>query len=116
MVCMEPGTDTIKRAAKLVKARREQLGRSQDLADYGGPSRWVITELELKHRWPQRASTQMEIARALNWREDAFELLARGRNPVEDDGVGASELRNLVSSARMILEELERRLGESSSL
>ena len=109
---MEPGPDTIKRAARLVKARREQLGRSQDLADWGGPSRWVITELELKHRWPARAATQMEIARALNWREDAFELLAKGKTPVESNDVSVDEMRNLVSSARMILEELERRIGE----
>lgn len=108
---VEPGTDTIKRAAKLVKARRQKLGRSQDLAEFGGPSRWVITELELKHRWPARPATQMEIARALNWREDAFELLAKGKNPVESNAVSSDELRSLVSSARTILEEIERRLG-----
>lgn len=112
MDAVEPGNDTIKRAAKLVRARREKLGRSQDLSEWGGPSRWVVTELELKHRWPARAATQMEIARALNWREDAFELLARGKNPVESNNVSADELRNLVSSARTILEEIERRLGQ----
>jgi len=54
----------------------------------------------------------MEIARALNWREDAFELLAKGKTPVESNDVSVDEMRNLVSSARMILEELERRIGE----
>lgn len=112
MGAVEPGTDTIKRAAKLVKARREKLGRPQDLSEFGGPSRWVITELELKYRWPARPATQMEIARALNWREDAFDLLAKGKTPVESNSVSAEELRNLASSARMILEELERRLGQ----
>lgn len=110
MSAVEPGTDTIKRAAKLVRARREKLGRSQDLSEWGGPSRWVVTELELKHRWPARASTQMELARALNWREDAFDLLAKGKNPVESNAVSSEEVLSLVSSAKTILEEIERRL------
>ncbi|MGO9333374.1 MAG: hypothetical protein ACLQCU_04845 [Acidimicrobiales bacterium] len=117
---MDPGPDTIERAAELVKKRREQLGRSQDLAEYGGPSQWVMTELELNHRWPARDRTQMEIARALNWQEDAFDLLARGETPIEttDGGVSTDELRTLVNAARKSLDEaresldeLERRLG-----
>lgn len=110
---MQPKKDTIKRAAQIVRARREQLGLSQDLSDVGGPSRWTITELELNHRWPVRASTQMEIARALRWREDAFELLARGKDPVIDEGALApQEVKSLVTAARSILEELERRLDQ----
>lgn len=112
MSIVEPKPDTIKRAADLVRTRRETLGRSQDLAEYGGPSRWVVTELELKHRWPKRPATQKEIARALNWREDAFDLLASGKTPVIQETVSGEELKSLVSSARMILEELERRLSQ----
>ena len=80
----------------------------------------MLTELELKNRWPARPATQMEIARALNWQEDAFDLLARGETPIEttDGAVSADELRNLVNAARKSLDEaresldeLERRLG-----
>ena len=112
---MDPGPDTIKRAAELVKKRREQLGRSQDLTEYGGPSRWVLTELELKNRWPARPATQMEIARALNWQEDAFDLLARGETPIEttDGGVSADELRNLVNAARESLNAACKSLDEA---
>lgn len=109
---MEPDKDTIKRAARIVRERREQLGRTQDLGEYGGPSRWVITELELKNVWPSRPATQMKIARALNWREDAFDLLARKKAPVPSDVVNSEELISLLRGARSLLEELERRLSQ----
>lgn len=108
----EPKPDTIRRSAKIVRERRESLGVSQDLGSRGGPSRWVITELETKNVWPARRATQIKIARSLGWREDAFDLMAKGKDPVVQDGVSTEELRSLVSSARMILEELERRLQQ----
>lgn len=109
---MVPDADTIKRAARIVKARREQLGLAQDMSDVGGPSRWIITQLELEYEWPKRGATRMKIARALQWREDAFELLAVNKDPVEEvTPVGSvEEWRSLVSAAKQILEELERRL------
>lgn len=109
---MEPDADTISRAARLVRERREQLGLSQDMREVGGPSRWIITELELNNEWPKRGATRMKIARALQWREDAFELLEQGKDPVEEvTPVGTTdEMRSLVSAAKSILEELERRL------
>lgn len=110
---MEPDRDAIKRAARIVRERREDLGRPQDLKDFGGPSRAVITELELKEVWPQRRATQVKIARALNWREDAFDLLAKKRTPVPTDAVNAEELISLLKGARSLLEELERRLGRA---
>lgn len=109
---MRPDDEAVRRAARLVRKRREQLGRSQDLSEYGGPSRWVMTELELKFVWPVRKGTQMKIARALDWREDAFDLLARKKDPVESDMVNTDELLSLLRGARSILEELERRLSE----
>lgn len=112
MAVSEPKPDTIKRAARIERTRRESLGLSQDMKEQGGPSRAVITELELKNVWPKRPATQMQIAHALRWRPDAFELLAKGKDPVELEGVTTEELRSLVSSARMILEELERRLEQ----
>lgn len=108
---MEPDLDTVKRAARIVRERREDLGRSQDLSEYGGPSRWVITELELKNVWPARPATQKKIARALNWRDDAFELLAKKRMPIVTDEVNRQEVVNLLRAARQLLEELDRRLG-----
>lgn len=109
---MEPDVDTVKRAARIVRERREALGRPQDLSEYGGPSRWVITELELKHVWPARPATQMKIARALNWRQDAFDLLSKKRTPVPSDDVNPEELISLLRGARSLLEELERRLSQ----
>lgn len=108
---MEPDVDTVKRAARIVRERREQLGRSQDLSDFGGPSRWVVTELELKNVWPARPATQMKIARALDWREDAFDLLAKKRTPVPSEAPNQEELISLLRGARSLLEELERRLS-----
>lgn len=96
----------------MVRERREDLGRSQDLSEYGGPSRWTITELELKHEWPVRRATQVKIARALKWREDAFDLLAKGKTPVNEDVISTEELRSLVTTARSLLEEIERRLDQ----
>lgn len=107
---MEPDKDAIRRAARIVRERREQLGRPQDLKEYGGPSRAVITELELKEVWPVRRATQIKIANALNWREDAFDLLAKKRTPVPSDEVNREELMSLLQGARSLLSELERRL------
>lgn len=54
----------------------------------------------------------MKIARALQWREDAFELIEQGKDPVEQTAPTKSkeELKALLGVARQVLEEVERRL------
>lgn len=112
-VGMTPKKDTVKRAADLVRSRREKLGLSQQiLLERGGPSRSVVTKLELENVWPARPATQIKLARSLGWREDAFDLIEAGHDPVVIGGdVNKDELRSLIGAARQILEELERRLG-----
>lgn len=80
-----PVTDAWGRVAETVKRRRTSLGLSQRqaarLADDISPTTWQSLET---HGQAVSDLTAAAMCRALGWREDSFELIRRGRKPIED--------------------------------
>lgn len=109
------------RVAETVKRRRTSLGLSQRqaarLADDISPTTWQSLET---HGQAVSDLTAAAMSRALGWREDSFELILKGRKPVEDGepprgGSMADRLRTLEQEAeetRRILREVVAEIAE----
>jgi hypothetical protein len=69
--------------SQTVRGRRIALGLTQELTAAGGPSRSTIVRAEHLGVLPKRPFIRASFAKALSWRYDACDLLAKGELPVD---------------------------------
>ena len=101
-----------------IKARRAELGLTQDVSDIGGPSRSVITRAERLGELPTKPPARGKLARAFQWKANACDLLEAGKAPEEAEmfTLGREDILDSLRSMARNLDLLIRVLdGESGS-
>ena len=108
---MSDKTENRKFIMKALMERRTELGRTQDLTPFGGPSRTIVGDAERTGVLPHTAMTRAKLAKGLRWKPDACSVLEQGEVPEEEDrGMNEEKVRSWIEVMRMQLDAMEDQL------